>query len=65
MSGWTKVKEDSVLLTHHSTASVIQITITQDEEVEQGKTEKQTFSIWLEYSTFCDLKNAVNKTDFP
>ncbi len=62
---WTEIKVNSVKIIHHSTSSSIEMLITTDEEIEQGKVEKVTQIIWFDYYTFSDLKKAVNQTDLP
>jgi hypothetical protein len=65
MSGWTEREEGTVKIIHHSTSSLIEMLITTDEEVEQGKIEKVTEKVWFDYGTFSDLRKVVNQTDFP
>lgn len=65
MSGWTEREERSVKIIHHSTSSFIEMLITTEEEVEQGKIEKATTKVWFDYDTFSDLRKVVNLTDFP
>lgn len=50
MSGWINVDNGDIRLIHHSTASVIQI-IVQDED--------GTNEIWLDYYQFEQLKEAI------
>ena len=65
MSGWTSLEHRSVKLAHHSTSSLVEITITAEEEVEQGRFGKVVETIWVDYATFSDLRKAINQTDFP
>ena len=65
MSVWTTRDVRFVKLKHHSTASLIEITITTNEEVEQGVFKDVEQEIWMEYSTFKDLRKAINLTEFP
>ena len=65
MSGWTEREEKSIKIIHHSTSSSIEMLITTNEEVEQGKFEKVTQKVWFDYGTFSDLRKVVNQTDFP
>ena len=62
MSGWTLVKEGDVLLEHSSTSSQVKITIrTTNEQIDWGKYEDVEEEVWLSYSQFEDLRNAINK----
>jgi len=65
MNGWTKIKHGDVTIKHHSTSSLIEMTITMDEEVEQGKVEKVKQTVWFDYATFSDLREVINQTDVP
>ena len=65
MSGWTEREEGTVKIIHHSTSSLIEMLITTDEEVEQGRVEKLTIKVWFDYGTFSDLRKVINQTDFP
>ena len=64
MSGFAKINEGTVEIEHLSTASVIKITFThQEQKSQQGETEGVITELWLEYAEFSDLKKAVNRTD--
>jgi hypothetical protein len=65
MSGWIEKEHGDVKIKHHSTSSLIEMTITTDTEVEQGKSEKVKETVWFDYATFSDLREVVNQTDFP
>ncbi len=65
MSGWTKREHGEVKIKHHSTSSSIEMTITTEEEIEQGRCEKVKQTVWFDYNTFADLREVVNQTDFP
>lgn len=65
MSGWTEIEKGSVKLKHHSTPSLIEVTITKELEVDWGKVEKTEQTFWLDYIGFSDLREAINSTDFP
>lgn len=54
MSGWISIDNGDVTLIHHSTASVIQIVV-QDED---GKSD-----LWLDYYQFEQLKKAIKNTE--
>lgn len=58
MSGWTERELGGIKIKHHSTSSLIEMTITCDEE-----SEKET--IWFDYETFSNLREIINKIDFP
>lgn len=61
MSGWTVRENESVKIKHHSTCSLIEMTITTDEEAEEGKWEKIKETVWLNYAQFSDLKKVINQ----
>ena len=65
MSGWTEREYGCIKIKHHSTSSLIEMTITTDEEVEQGKWEKVKQTVWFDYITFANLRKVLNQTDFP
>lgn len=65
MSGWTEREHGDIKIKHYSTSSLIEMTITKDEEVEQGKWGKVKETVWFDYGTFADLRKVVNQTDFP
>lgn len=62
MSGWVKVESGSVEIEHLSTSSLIKIIITEQEEYEQGKFKEVKKEVWLDYYTWYDLQEAINKT---
>ena len=64
MSGWTEIEHEDVQIKHHSTASVISITITTDEDDGSGGVEKHSQSVWVDYRAFSDLREAINKIEF-
>jgi len=64
MSGFTKIKENTVEIEHISCASVIKITFThQEEKTQGGEMEYIVTEEWFDYAEFSDLKKAVNLTD--
>ena len=64
MSGFTKIKENTVEIEHFSSASVIKITFThQEEKTQGGEMEDIVTEQWFNYEEFSDLKRAVNLTD--
>lgn len=64
MSGFTKIKENTVEIEHFSTAGLIKITFThQQQKTQQGEMEEIVTEQWFEYAQFSDLKKAVNLTD--
>ena len=65
MSNWTEYKEGDVKIKHHSTPSLIELTITTNEEFEQGKLEEIKETVWFDYGTFADLRKVINLTTFP
>lgn len=65
MSGWIEHEVRGVKLIHHSTSSTIEMLITTNEEVKEGKFEKVTERFCFDYGTFSDLRKVVNQTDFP
>ena len=65
MSGWTEIEEGTIKIIHHSTASIIELLITADEEVEEGKLEKVITKLLIDYATFSDLRKVINQTQFP
>jgi hypothetical protein len=65
MSGWTEREHGDIKIKHHSTSSLIEMTIISDEEIEQGKWEKVKQTVWFDYGTFADLREVMNQTDFP
>ena len=56
-----ELEEGGVKIIHHSTASLYEIILTKDYEVEQGKTEKFSETIWLDYYLIDDLKKALER----
>lgn len=64
MSGFIEEEVRSVKIVHHSVSSTIEVLISNNEEVKQGKVEKVTTKVWLDYGTFEDLKEVINKIDF-
>ena len=52
-----------VTIKHHSTSSLVEITVKVKEEVEWGKFEDAEEVLWLDYGEFEDLKKAINKID--
>ena len=65
MSGWTTREVGTVWMKHHSTASLIEIKITSNQEVKQGRFEKVVEEIWMDYEVFSDFRKAIALTDFP
>lgn len=64
MSGFKKIKEGTVEIEHFSTASVIKVTFThQEQKNQQGDMEEIITEQWFDYAQFSDLKKAVNLTD--
>ena len=64
MSGFTKIKENTVEIEHLSTASEIKVTFThQAQKNQQGEMEEVVIEQWFDYPQFSDLKKAVNLTD--
>lgn len=55
MDNWTKIEVGYVTLIHHSTASVIEIVVTNDDS------ELPPKNIWLDYYDFEALKDAIKK----
>ncbi len=62
MSGWKTVEVKNVKMIHHSTASVIEIQIQTEDEISNNIQEQM---IIFDYRTFENLKEAINKVDFP
>ena len=65
MSGWTEREHGDIKIKHHSTSSLIEMTITTMEELEQGKNSEVRQTIWFDYGTFSDLRKVLNQTNFP
>jgi len=65
MSGWTEKESGGIKIKHHSTSSLIEITITSTEELVRGVPEEVKETVWLDYGTFSDLRKVINKIDFP
>jgi len=65
MSGWTEREFGSIKLKHHSTSSLIEMTITSTEELVRGIPEEVKETVWFNYETFSDLREIINKIDFP
>jgi len=63
MSGWTEREYGDVKIKHYSTSSLIEMTITKDEEVEQGRMEKVKETVWFDYRTFSDLRKLMIKLE--
>jgi hypothetical protein len=64
MSGFTKIKEDTVKIEHFSSSSLIKVTFTHEFITNgNGDLETSITDKWFEYGEFSDLKKAVNKTD--
>lgn len=59
MSGWTKKENEGVKLEHFSTASLVKLSVTQPEEVEQNLVIPITKELWLDYSAFESLKEVI------
>jgi hypothetical protein len=54
-----KIKEGDITITHHSTASVIQIIVSESEA--EHKNEKQ--ELWMDYYQWEQLKKAIAQTE--
>jgi putative lipase involved disintegration of autophagic bodies len=54
-----KIKEGDITITHHSTASVIQIIVSESEA--EHKNEKQ--ELWIDYYQWEQLKKAIAQTE--
>ena len=54
VGNWTERKVGNVKMIHHSTSSVIEIIIEQDDE---------KITVWLDYTDFENLKKALKLTD--
>lgn len=65
MSGWKEVEVGSVKMKHWSTSSLIEITIETEDETVQGVVENVLQTVWMDYATFSDLRNAINQTEMP
>ena len=63
MSGFTTVEKGTIKIVHHSTSSLIQVIIKDKVEVEQGKFEDFDKIVWLDYTEFSDLKEAIGIID--
>jgi len=59
MSGFTEIEVGAVKIKHHSTSSLVEMTITRDEEVLWGKFAKVPETIWFDYRIFSDLITLV------
>ena len=59
MSGFTKVEKGTVKIVHHSTSSLIEVIIKDREEVEQGQFEDIDKIVYLDYTQFDDLAEAI------
>jgi hypothetical protein len=59
MSGWLQVQEGNITIVHHSTASVIQVTVSESEA--EHKNEKQ--ELWIDYYQWEQLKKAIAQTE--
>ena len=56
---WSKIKEGNIELKHHSTASVVELIITDIEPTEDGGTEVRVTSINMDYKSFDNIKEAI------
>jgi hypothetical protein len=65
MSGWKTVDVGTVRLIHHSTSSLVQMIVTEVQETSPGVHEEVSTDFWFDYQTFPDLREAINKTNFP
>ncbi len=63
MGGFTDININTVKIKHFSTASIIRITFTHNEETQQGNTEEVITEQYFSYAEFSDLKKAINLTD--
>lgn len=54
MSGWLKIKEGDITLIHHSTASVIQVILEDENDKEE---------LWMDYYQWNQLKKAIKETE--
>ena len=64
MSGFKKIKVNTVEIEHFSTASVIKVTFThQEPKNQQWEMEEVITEQWFHYAEFSDLKEAINLTD--
>ena len=50
----------NVQIKHHSTSSLFEVTINTQEEVEQGTFEDKKEVLWLDYTSFENLKKCMN-----
>ena len=62
---FTKREKGSIKVEHFSTPSLIKLTLSFDDEVEQGVFIKSTDSIWLEYSDFDNLTELLTELSIP
>ena len=66
MSGFTEIEVGAVKIKHHSTSSLVEMTITRDEEVLWGKFAKVPETIWFDYRTFRNcMKYLTTKNNNP
>lgn len=56
MDNWTKIEVGNVTLIHHSTSSVVEVVVKDDDF------EKPPKQLWLDYYDFEALKEAMYKT---
>ena len=61
MSGWTEREFGAVKIKHHSTSSLIELTIATTEESETLSVE----TLWLDYQQFSELKKVIAQIEVP
>jgi len=59
MSGFTIIEKGTVKIVHHSTSSLIEVIIKDREEVEQGQSKELDKIVYLDYTQFDDLAEAI------
>ena len=60
---WLRIKNKSIDIKNHSTACLVELTITKEEEVEQGSWEKVSETVWFDYEVLDDLKQILKELD--
>jgi hypothetical protein len=65
MSGWIKQEYGNVKMELYSTSSLVKMILTMEEEVSPGRWEMDEEIVWLDYTTFSNLKNLINQIQFP
>lgn len=65
MTARSTVKQGNVEILHHRTSSTVELKFGKPEAAYEVTEQSIEYDIWLDYSTFENLKEAIEKTNFP